>query len=130
MASYIYLRKCYNYGGYKPRFKNKNIFWYAQRVDSSYYVKVVYSNVMMFVDMQTCFAKLNKFKTYMQVIGIKNLEVRIEAFETELGCGVYTNSFASLCRTYDVTTMTKAYEAPKVKRETQKHYYLVELSDC
>jgi hypothetical protein len=93
-------------------------------------LRLLYSNVMMFVDMQTCFAKLNKFKTYMQVIGIKNLEVRIEAFETELGCGVYTNSFASLCITYDVTTMTKAYEAPKVKRETQKHDYLVELSDC
>jgi predicted glycosyltransferase involved in capsule biosynthesis len=64
----------------------------------------LYSNVMMFVDMQTCFAKLNKFKTYMQVNGIKNLEVRIEAFGTELGCGVYTNSFASLCIRYDVTT--------------------------
>lgn len=30
----------------------------------------------MFVDMQTCFAKLNKFKTYMQVNGIKNLELK------------------------------------------------------
>jgi energy-coupling factor transporter transmembrane protein EcfT len=67
-------------------------------------LRVLYSNVMMFVVMQTYFAKLNKFKTYIQVNGIKNLEVRITAFGTELGCSVYTKSFASLCITYNVTT--------------------------
>lgn len=74
----------------------------CSKSDSSYYVKGV-----IFKCYDVC-RYANLFCKAKQVQDIHASkwyqEFRIEAFGTELGCGVYTNSFASLCITYDVTT--------------------------